>query len=406
MRLLKAPLPESRGLHPVLPLPRTVDHCRSIVDATAERSRDLNLKLLRSELLLLFRLRHLISHMLSYGFADATRREWAAQEIIEPRPARAGRTIIDVFTLELWLRVIRLDTMLIEVMKMLANCSPMDLVCWRAVCTSAKNIIDNNPLVWAMARLNVGDLPSPEPGMPEWKWSIIIFTGTLDAARKVVPAWAGSVAVQWKSAHRGNVAKFAKMLNEVEPLSSGAAKIRLREYMRSPSLQRALKAHRRDLRIMTSATWRDLLPTIQKEVGLIASCDMSKVPAGFRYNPRDRVVCPECHLQPDALFPHIHAISSDTKRRIWFDKNTVCVQDLARHYYEAHPHVEYDAIPRVELYTRCSFCDSRPYESTSNICKLRNVFTEFGLVVHNRHMHGVVNPAPEGRWFATFESAS
>ena len=78
--------------------------------------------------------------------------------------------------------------------------------------------------------------------------------------------------MQWQAAHQGNVAKFAQfslslpnycsymrlrfdeMLNEVKPLSSGAAKIRIREYMRSPSLQRALRVHRRDLRIMTSAS--------------------------------------------------------------------------------------------------------------------------------------------------------
>ncbi|KAI5822468.1 hypothetical protein K523DRAFT_422024 [Schizophyllum commune Tattone D] len=331
--------------------------------------------------------------MLSYGFADAEHREWAVREIVEPQPARAGRTILNVFSLELWL-------------EMLGHCSPMDIVCLRRVCSSSRNIIDSNPLAWAAARRNTGNVPPPpNPDMPEWQWAVVVFTGPLDAARKVVPAWAESYTVQWQAAHQGNVAKFDEMLNEVKPLSSGAAKIRIREYMRSPSLQRALRVHRRDLRIMTSATWRDLLPTIQKEVGLIASCDMSRVPAGFRYAPDDRVVCPECHPRPDALFPYIHAISGARKRRAWFTEHTVCVVDLARHYWDAHPHIDVYAVPEVELYTRCLICDSQPYESTSSICKLRTAFTESGLNVHNRGFHGVVNPAPEGPWFASLELA-
>ena len=87
--------------------------------------------------------------------------------------------------------------------------------------------------------------------------------------------------------------------------------------------------------------------------------------------------------------------------------------DLARHYWDAcvsrtllilpselltfhrrHPRIDVYAIPEVELYTRCLTCDRQPYESTSRICKLRTVFTEPGLNVHNHGLYVHIRFAP------------
>ena len=71
-----------------------------------------------------------------------------------------------------------LDTLLIGLVKMLENCSPMDIVCLRGVCSSSRNIIDSNPFTWAAARRNTGNVPPPpNPDMPEWQWAVVVFTG-------------------------------------------------------------------------------------------------------------------------------------------------------------------------------------------------------------------------------------
>ncbi|KAL1751199.1 hypothetical protein FB107DRAFT_251624 [Schizophyllum commune] len=324
--------------------------------------------------------------MLPHSFASAERREWAAQEIIEPRPARTGRTIQDVFSPELWFMT-------------LENCSPMDVKNLRAVCGPIRHFIDDNPSIWVVTRGKTGNVPPPpDPEMPEWKWTVIVFTGTLDAARKVVPAWADQYGMQWKEAHRANMAKIDGMLNKDEPLDPGAARRRLSEYIRSPTLERVMKVHRRDLRVMTSATWHALLPTIRREIGLIASCDVSKVPAGFRYYTNDRIVCPLCHPKPEELHKTIDELTGKKQKRRWFHQHTVAVDDLLCHYVSVHRHIRSPKIPEIELYTRCSTCEARPYRPGNKV-RLRTMFTAAGLLVHNRKNHGVVNPAPEGRWF-------
>ena len=94
----------------------------------------------------------------------------------------------DVFSPELWLMVsadlwcssTRLCVSLIKFAKMLENCSPMDVKNLRETCRPIRRFIDANPSIWAVARQHTGNVPPPpDPDLPEWKWAVIMFTGTV-----------------------------------------------------------------------------------------------------------------------------------------------------------------------------------------------------------------------------------
>ncbi|KAL1663013.1 hypothetical protein GGF50DRAFT_57803 [Schizophyllum commune] len=316
---------------------------------------------------------------------------------------------------DLWCSSTRLCVSLIKFVKMLENCSPMDVKNLRGTCRPIRRFIDDNPSIWAVARRHTGNVPPPpDPDMPEWKWAVIMFTGTLDAARKANPACADQYAVQWIAAHRANMAKINDLLNEDHPLEPGAARRRLSEFIRSPTLEWVMKVHRRDLSVVSYDTWHAILPTVRREVGLIASCDVSRVPTGFRFYANDRIVCPLCHPKPEKLYKELDALTGKKKKCRWFREHTVGVDSLVSHYVSAyhdlltsrdlHRHRIFRSasIPEIELYTRCATCDARPYHPGNKV-RLRTMFTAAGLIVHNRKNHGVVNPAPEGRWFTNHD---
>ena len=145
------------------------------------------------------------------------------------------------------------------------------------------------------------------------------------------------------------------LLNEDHPLEPGASRRRLSEFIRSPTLEWLMKVHRRDLCVVsydsTSSlpppcfshvsytrlpAWHAILPTVRREVGLIASCDVSRVPTGFRFYANDRIVCPLCHPKPEKLYKEIDALTGKKQKSRWFREHTVAVDSLVSHYVSAY----------------------------------------------------------------------
>ncbi|KAI5825363.1 hypothetical protein K523DRAFT_356060 [Schizophyllum commune Tattone D] len=275
--------------------------------------------------------------------------------------------------------------------------SPYDLYNARQVCTSWKVILDDTPSVWRHARQSTHNTPPPPTGHTEWAWAGYIFVGTLDAATKLCPDFATSYGLEWRKFHNLNIAAIKSFLKGNR--SADITDYHLREWLRSPTLRSLLDAFRRDLRVIDAVTWHASLWAMERELGLISLCNLARAPTNFQFFPSDRIFCTICHPDTTSAREAMKAQPGKHQKLSWFKQNTVRVDQLTDHYEKGHKEILLKAhnvnVPELGLYAICPACMSRP---TAERPAKRAVFTAPGLMAHNDHFHGVVNPWRELRW--------
>ena len=124
-----------------------------------------------------------------------------------------------------------------------------------------------------------------------------------------------------------------------------------RNYLRSPTFYRIFEAFRRDLRVVDalsalthsghlittvliclSPAWKNNVWNIERELGLISLCDISRVPQGFQFFHSDRVLCPICQPNPDDFRKAVNSLPTKHQKRAYFNLNTVPAAVLEGHY--------------------------------------------------------------------------
>ncbi|KAL1672820.1 hypothetical protein EV122DRAFT_223956 [Schizophyllum commune] len=333
-------------------------------------------------------------------FSDDTRRQWACIPM-RPEPAIRALNPMDLLSLETKFMIFD-------------QCSPHDLCVLRQTCPSIKAMLDSDLDRWVRARTLLG-VPSPSPdlvGAPtdspvarERAWVRHVFTGVLNVRTEAPLAWQLIYSQHWNVANDQNITQIRVLLEE-QPFKALKIKVTFDEIMRTPTCQTLFQAFRRDLKIIDLASWTLVLPSMLRELGLIASCNVAAAPSGFRYNDLDRIICPVCHPRLDGFRQTLNALPSTVSRPKWFAQNTVRVGSLINHFLSRHASLlsmgehplgplGMDIIPRIPIYTYCSTCQRNPEKHGR-----RKVFTSRGLASHERMCHGPANPGVSQQWFA------
>ncbi|KAL1725400.1 hypothetical protein EV714DRAFT_277549 [Schizophyllum commune] len=238
------------------------------------------------------------------------------------------------------------------ILSIFEECGLTDLVTLREVCSDFKEALDSNQSVWANVRAKMLNMPPPP----------------LDShgTRREEHAWAVHVLT-----------------------STG--------YLRSPTCEKLLRVHVRDLEVVNYTTWKAALPTIDHELGLISSCDPNRVPRGFQFFPDDCILCPACHTDSEAARQYAVSLTSFAERREWFKKNTIQVRSIYVHYRDEHKdlvaHHGIDIIPAINCYARCAICQHLSMPANEHPWS-GSIYTFRDLRVHYERCHGVLNPGP------------
>ncbi|KAL1751203.1 hypothetical protein FB107DRAFT_278893 [Schizophyllum commune] len=286
--------------------------------------------------------------------------------------------------------------------------SPADLLAVRLTCRTFKAMLDGTPALWRQARANVNCTPPPPSGRTEWAWASRCFVGPLDAAVELPAHAIASYSTKWHQCNSSNITALKKFIGGALSIERVSEQL-FRNYLRSPTFYRILEAFRRDLRVVDALTWKTNVWTIERELGLISLCDISRVPQGFQFFHSDHVLCPICQPNPDAFRKTVNSLPTKHQKRAYFNLNTVPAAVLEGHYRKNHmplllrsldrePYEE--PVPQLGIYTTCPACAARPLAERA---RKREVYTALGLIAHNRVFHGVVNPGQEHRWYSSSE---
>ncbi|KAI5891478.1 uncharacterized protein SCHCODRAFT_01190416 [Schizophyllum commune H4-8] len=230
--------------------------------------------------------------------------------------------------------------------RFLECCPPLTLVVLRQVCKAFRQILDDNPIIWANARENIS-WPSPpldNDGRPrtEWTWAVRVAKRiSSEWMDWTVPRsdrsqiWLSRYRDQWADTQDENMKRVHELVGRRGPNQAsgeGAAARIVRAYMRTPACIALLRIFNHSLEIITDAAWNDALPAIHRELGLISSCDPAKIPPDYQCDDYDRILCPACHPRPLGTRWRVTQLATTSKKHKWFEENTILVHKLYEHY--------------------------------------------------------------------------
>ncbi|KAI5891485.1 uncharacterized protein SCHCODRAFT_02749494 [Schizophyllum commune H4-8] len=322
-------------------------------------------------------------------FTDHSRIQWALMPSDPQQQQRRSGLKPTNLPLELQVQVLR-------------QCSPKDLLALSQTCSTFQTILDDRADIWADARMYLG-APAPPgtlkdhgPVDSERAWAAYLFTGALDLLIDAPPDWALLYTQNWIKADEQNASKIRTFLSE-EPFKELEVKVTFAQIMRTPTGRALFDAFRRDVEVIDYASWTLVLPSMLRELGLIASCILSASPRGFRPDELDRVICPDCCPDPTNFRHALNALPARISKRKWFALNTVTVGSLTHHYQEKHPGLLLvSPILRIPRLAYCTICLSAP-----GVQHCYHVpYNSRGLTCHERMCHGPINPGHVHKWLA------
>ncbi|KAL1757044.1 hypothetical protein FB107DRAFT_273406 [Schizophyllum commune] len=252
------------------------------------------------------------------------------------------------------------------------ECGLMDLVVLREVCIDFKEALDSNQSVWANVRVRMLNMPSPPIDLhgtrgEEHAWAVHILTGTTAVRQDIDPEWSASYIKSYKRYRGYNVWAIKGHIcadNPEQVIKRRRMSRICQGYLRSPTCEKLLRVHVRDLKVVNTTIWKAALPTIHRELGLISSCDPNRVPRGFHFDPDDRILCPACHADSEAARQRAISLPSLAERREWFKKNTIQVRSVYVHYRAEHKDLVarhgLDINPAIDCYALCAICQQLP----------------------------------------------